>query len=55
MLSGNNASTYAIDIWSAGCVLAEMILGEPLFSGNNTIEQLERIFMVIGIPIESEI
>lgn len=40
MLSGNQVSTYAIDMWSAGCVLAEMCLGVPLFDGNNTIEQL---------------
>jgi mitogen-activated protein kinase 15 len=51
MLSGNQVSTYAIDMWSAGCVLAEMCLGVPLFNGNNTIEQLERIFMIIGMPL----
>lgn len=37
MLNGNHASTYAIDMWSAGCVMAEMCLGGPLFTGNNTI------------------
>ena len=26
---------YAIDMWSAGCLLAELYLGYPLFSGNN--------------------
>jgi mitogen-activated protein kinase 15 len=55
MLNGNHVSTFAIDMWSAGCVIAEMCLGSPLFNGGNTLEQLERIFMVIGMPMEKEI
>lgn len=37
MLNGNQVSTYAIDIWSAGCVFAEMCLGTAIFTGNSTI------------------
>ena len=39
-----------LDIWSAGCVLAEMILGKPLYSGRNTLEQLHEIIKINGTP-----
>lgn len=32
-----NSVLYAVDIWSAGCILAEMITGEVLFPGNDSI------------------
>lgn len=40
-----NSSTYdsAVDIWAAGCVFAEMLLGKPLFEGQHEIDQLELI------------
>lgn len=40
----------AIDVWSAGCVIAEMILKQPLFKGGDTISQLEHIHNVVGAP-----
>ncbi len=43
----------AFDIWSAGCVLAEMItLSGPLFPGQSVFDQLGRIFRVLGTPTE---
>ncbi|CAF0730753.1 unnamed protein product [Rotaria sordida] len=39
-----------IDIWSVGCIMAELILLKPLFSGKVTINQLNRIFDIIGTP-----
>ena len=35
LIFGNMKYNYSIDIWSAGCVIAEMLLGEPLFKGKN--------------------
>ncbi|ESQ51657.1 hypothetical protein EUTSA_v100179460mg, partial [Eutrema salsugineum] len=35
--------TSSIDIWSAGCVLAELFLGQPLFPGENSVDQLVEI------------
>ena len=55
MLNGTQVSTEAIDMWSYGCVAAEMVLGQPIFTGNNMIEQLERMFQIIGMPMEHEI
>jgi dual specificity tyrosine-phosphorylation-regulated kinase 2/3/4 len=42
--------TEKVDIWSFGCILAELSTGEPLFPGNNEQEQLEYIMEVCGIP-----
>ena len=39
-----------VDIWTAGCLLAELSLGVPLFNGENEIEHLFKIFKVMGVP-----
>jgi hypothetical protein len=41
-----------IDAWAAGCILAELLMYKPLFPGNEEMEQLERIFSVLGAPNE---
>lgn len=47
-----NASHYskAIDIWSAGCILAEMLGKSPLFPGEDYLDQVQRIIAVLGMP-----
>ncbi|KAJ8761855.1 hypothetical protein K2173_005427 [Erythroxylum novogranatense] len=45
----------SIDIWSAGCVLAELLLGQPLFPGENAVDQLVEIIKVLGTPTREEI
>jgi dual specificity tyrosine-phosphorylation-regulated kinase 2/3/4 len=42
-----------VDMWSLGCILAELYTGEPLFPGNNEQEQLELIMEICGIPPSS--
>jgi len=42
--------TSAVDVWSVGCILAELILRRPLFPGKHNYDQLERIFAVLGTP-----
>jgi mitogen-activated protein kinase 1/3 len=42
--------TEAIDLWSVGCILAEMLGGKPLFPGKNFGDQLTLIFNVLGTP-----
>lgn len=39
-----------IDIWSVGCIFAEMSNLKPLFAGNNEQDQLKKIFKVLGTP-----
>jgi serine/threonine protein kinase len=40
----------AVDVWSAGCTIAEIFIGEVLFPGTSDIEQLSLIFEVLGTP-----
>jgi serine/threonine protein kinase len=40
----------AIDIWSIGCIFAEILLGKPLFPGRNVVHQLELITDLLGTP-----
>ncbi|XP_020705796.1 shaggy-related protein kinase eta isoform X1 [Dendrobium catenatum] len=47
--------TSSIDIWSAGCVLAELLLGQPLFPGGSAVDQLVEIIKVLGTPTREEI
>ena len=42
--------TKAIDVWSVGCILAEMISGKPLFPGRDYHNQLQLILDVLGTP-----
>lgn len=40
----------AIDMWSLGCILAELYTGYPIFPGENEQEQLSCIMEVLGVP-----
>lgn len=45
----------AIDVWSTGCVMAELMLGQPLFPGESGVDQLVEIIKVLGTPSKAEI
>lgn len=44
--------TESIDMWSVGCIFAEIILMEALFKGKTELEQLDMIFKCLGVPSE---
>ncbi|ETI20314.1 hypothetical protein G647_08348 [Cladophialophora carrionii CBS 160.54] len=50
LLLGADEYDFAIDIWSVGCILAELLTREPLFQGHNEVGQLSRIFTLLGPP-----
>jgi cyclin-dependent kinase 5 len=53
VLMGAQVYTTSIDIWSAGCIFAEMAnSGRPLFPGSDVDEQLKRIFKLVGTPTD---
>ena len=40
ILMGEKNYTKGVDLWSLGCILAEMLLGRPIFPGKNTLDQV---------------
>ncbi|KAG8910462.1 Cyclin-dependent kinase catalytic subunit, partial [Tulasnella sp. 417] len=53
VLLGSRHYSTAIDMWSVGCIMAEMIMqGTPLFPGDSEIDQIFRIFRIMGTPTE---
>jgi negative regulator of PHO system len=52
VLLGSRMYSTSIDIWSAGCIMAEMYTGRPLFPGTNNEDQLLKIFRLLGTPNE---
>ena len=49
---GDSFYTNKIDIWSIGCVFAELVLGQILFKGSNELSTLSKIIEIIGCPNE---
>uniref|UniRef100_A0A0D9Y0S9 [RNA-polymerase]-subunit kinase n=1 Tax=Leersia perrieri TaxID=77586 RepID=A0A0D9Y0S9_9ORYZ len=52
LLLGATAYGAAVDLWSAGCVFAEMHLRRPVLQGRTEVEQIHRIFKLCGSPGE---
>ncbi|KAJ1424974.1 Serine/threonine-protein kinase, active site [Sesbania bispinosa] len=52
LLLGSTSYGVGIDLWSAGCLLAEMFRGFPIMPGKTEVEQLHRIFRLCGTPSE---
>ncbi|CDU19034.1 CMGC/CDK protein kinase [Plasmodium yoelii 17X] len=50
ILMGSKKYSTPIDIWSVGCIFAEMVNGRPLFPGVSETDQLMRIFKILGTP-----
>ncbi|KAG0221869.1 regulator of ime2 [Actinomortierella wolfii] len=55
LIFGATNYTTNIDVWSTGCVMAELMLGQPLFPGESGIDQLVEIIKVLGTPTREQI
>lgn len=55
LIFGATEYTTAIDMWSVGCVVAELLLGHPLFPGESAVDQLVEIIKILGTPTREEI
>lgn len=54
VLLGSEAYTEAIDMWSLGCIVGEMLKGRPILAGEGEIDQLGKIFHLLGFPSDED-
>uniref|UniRef100_F2DGU4 [RNA-polymerase]-subunit kinase n=1 Tax=Hordeum vulgare subsp. vulgare TaxID=112509 RepID=F2DGU4_HORVV len=52
LMLGATHYSVGVDLWSVGCVLAELLLGEPIFPGRTEVEQLHKVFKLCGAPAD---
>ncbi|GMF28118.1 unnamed protein product [Phytophthora fragariaefolia] len=50
MLAPNGSYDGAVDMWSVGCILGELVSRKPLFPGTDFMDQLTRVFQVLPVP-----
>lgn len=55
LIFGSTNYTVAVDVWSAGCVFAELVVGSPIFPGSSATDQLVEIIKVLGTPTKDEL
>ncbi|CAI4057574.1 hypothetical protein SKDZ_04G1630 [Saccharomyces kudriavzevii ZP591] len=55
LMFGATDYSNQIDVWSSACVITELLLGKPLFSGESGIDQLVEVIKIMGIPTKDEI
>lgn len=54
LLIGDRFYELSIDIWAAGCIIAEMTNGRPLFQGDSDTQEIHKIFEILGTPTKEE-
>uniref|UniRef100_A0A6V3SC04 Mitogen-activated protein kinase n=1 Tax=Lotharella globosa TaxID=91324 RepID=A0A6V3SC04_9EUKA len=54
ILLGSTKYTKSVDMWSIGCILGELVGGHPMFPGDSTINQLEKVITVTGFPSKGD-
>ena len=55
ILLGSHTYQKAVDMWSVGCIVGEMYLGKPMFRGKSTLDQIEKVFSLTGMPTKEDI
>ncbi|KAL9094956.1 MAG: hypothetical protein Q9165_002906 [Trypethelium subeluteriae] len=54
ILLGSRQYSTGVDMWSVGCIFAEMCTRKPLFPGDSEIDEIFKIFRILGTPSEQE-
>jgi mitogen-activated protein kinase 15 len=54
ILLGSTKYSKAVDMWSVGCIIGELIVGKPLFPGTSTLNQIERVLELTGKPTSDD-
>ncbi|KAG4114402.1 hypothetical protein ERO13_D12G044300v2 [Gossypium hirsutum] len=52
LLLGSTDYGVSVDLWSSGCILAELFAGKPIMPGRTEVEQMHKIFKLCGSPSE---
>ena len=55
ILLGSNKYSKAVDMWSVGCIIGELIVGKACFPGNSTLNQIEKVLELTGKPSQKEV
>eukprot|EP00759_Apiculatamorpha_spiralis_P014074 PhF_6_TR20812/c0_g1_i1/m.29940/K03083/GSK3B; glycogen synthase kinase 3 beta len=55
LIMGATEYTTAVDLWSVGCVIAELLIGQPLFMGETSEAQLVEIIRILGTPTREDL
>lgn len=53
LLFGSQSYSYTVDLWSAGCIIAELVTSQPLLPGSNEKEEMDLIVELLGPPSET--
>ncbi|KAK2648110.1 hypothetical protein Ddye_015599 [Dipteronia dyeriana] len=53
LLLGMKKYSTAVDMWSVGCIMAELLAKKPLFNGKTEVDQIDKIFKTLGTPTET--
>lgn len=52
LLLGSDHYGPEVDMWSVGCIFAELLTGKPLFPGKDETDQMDKIAQIMGSPTE---
>jgi glycogen synthase kinase 3 beta len=55
LIFGATEYSTQIDVWSIGCVIAELVLGHPIFPGDSAVDQLVEVIKILGTPTKNQI
>ncbi|KAM3132232.1 hypothetical protein pb186bvf_015692 [Paramecium bursaria] len=55
ILLGSTKYSKAVDMWSVGCIVGELVIGKAIFPGTSTLNQIERVLELLGKPRPDEV